>query len=141
MAEAEQRSVAPGLFGEDADGPYLLASKCSRCDEVVFPEMLDCPKCQSFETMHPLRLSGRATVREFVVTHRGPAGFAVPYIQAYVQLEEGPVIYSMIDATASEDAVAVGDAVTMRIATIREVDGVQVIGWKFAPPDDDRTPP
>lgn len=135
MTEASpRRLVAPDLFGEDEHGAYLCGSECRLCGEIVVPPMLDCPKCMTFASMHPTRVPGRAIVRDFVVAHRGGSGFAVPYIQAYVQLDAGPVIYTMIDVPVAEDAVTPGDPVRMHLATIRhDDDGVAVIGWKFAP--------
>ena len=95
--------------------------------------MKDCPRCVTFGTMRPKRLAGAGVIRDFVVAHRGASGFRVPYIQSYIVLARRSPIYSIIDAPPSEDAISVGDRVTMRIQKVREQDGIDVIGWVFHP--------
>ena len=131
------RLVGEGLFEESgslAGGAVLLGSKCGACGEVVFPELLDCPACLGFGTMAPARLVGRGHLRDFVVAERGPAGFAVPYIQAYVKLVDGPVVFSTI-AGAPQDGstLKIGEEMIMTVERIRSADGVDIVGWKFRP--------
>lgn len=133
MGAERYRLVGEGLFEEEDGLAYLLGCVCVDCGEVVFPFMRDCPRCVTFDTMRPKRLAGSGVITDFVVAHRGATGFRVPYIQSYVLLDDGPLIYSMIDAPPSEDAISVGDRVTMKIQKIREEDGADVIGWVFRP--------
>lgn len=81
-------------------------------------------------------------MREFIVTHRGPAGFPVPYTQAYIELEDGPIVYSMLDDESWGDRpVQRGDEVEMVMTPIRCDQDEPRNGWKFAlkggvvPPD------
>lgn len=127
------RLIGKGLFEEQDGVAYLLGCVCVDCGEVVFPFMRDCPRCVTPDTMRPKRLTGAGVITDFVVAHRGATGFRVPYIQSYVLLDDGPIIYSMIDAPPSEDAIAVGERVTMSIQAIREEEGVEVVGWIFRP--------
>jgi uncharacterized OB-fold protein len=129
--------VGEGLFEAPTTPgghPSLLGCRCELCGEVVFPRMQDCPACVSYGSMRPVRLRGEGTVRDFIVTRRGPEGFPVPYIQANVQLADGPLIYSMIDGCAAEDdALVEGQEVVMTIEPVRWEGDRPVIGWKFRP--------
>lgn len=130
------RPIAEGLFEQDGDtGVWrLLGSRCCRCDEVVFPAMRDCPNCVGHDTMRPCRLDGRGVIRDFVVVHRGAEGFPVPYVQSFIKLDDGPVIYSNIDGVDPEGTdIHIGMAVEMRIGVVKTVDGIDHIGWTFHP--------
>lgn len=131
------RVVAPGLFepADTPDGlPWLLGSGCSKCGEKVFPAMHDCPACVSRDSMQPVRLRGRGRIDRYVVAQRGPSGFRAPYIQAFVRLDDGPTVYSIIDGCpVRDDALAAGQVVEMRIAPVRADGAEEVIGWTFHP--------
>jgi uncharacterized protein len=135
IVDSTRRVIAEGLFAEadDASGiPWLLGSRCSKCAEVVFPAMNDCPNCVSHNTMRPHRLRGHGVLRDFVIVHRGAKGFPVPYVQAHVKLDDGPVVYSNLDSVAPrDDAIDIGAEVQMRIGVIKSLDGVDYVGWTF----------
>jgi uncharacterized OB-fold protein len=136
-ADTTRRPIAEGLFEDADDGsgiPWLLGSRCSKCDEVVFPAMSDCPNCVSHDTMRPHRLKGRGVLSDFVIVHRGAKGFRVPYVQAHVKLDDGPVIYSNLDGVPIEETkIEVGTVVQMRVGVIKTLDGVEYVGWTFHP--------
>jgi hypothetical protein len=135
MSETTARIVAEGLF-EAGDPPTLVGARCELCHEVLFPPMRDCPACLSFDSMRPFSLRGEGTLRDYIVVHRGPSGFAVPYVQGYIDLADGPIVYSMIDAPPHEDALELGQPMVMEIGTLRyDDDGASVVGWKFRPRD------
>lgn len=129
--------MGEGLFEEGLDGapPVLLGSKCIRCQEVLFPTLVDCPSCVGFETMRPHRLEGRGWLVRSVLSERGPSGFAVPYVQAYVRLVDGPVLFTTIDGVAPRDgsSLKVGDELVMSIEPIRRLGDTVIVGWKFRP--------
>ena len=134
-AQTTRRPIAPGLF-EEADDPtglpWLLGSRCSKCAEIVFPAMSDCPSCVSHDTMRGFRLRGHGVLRDFVVVHRGATGFTVPYVQAHVQLDDGPVVYSNLDVvTPDAQRIEAGMPVRMRIGVIKSIDGIDYVGWTF----------
>jgi uncharacterized OB-fold protein len=132
-----ERPVAEGLFVEGDGGaglPWLLGSRCSRCAEVVFPRMRDCPNCIGHDTMEPCRLRGHGRLRDFVVAQRGPTGFAVPYVQAYVKLDDGPVVYTnLVGVEPDESAIEPGIEVEMQIGVVKSVAGIDYVGWTFRP--------
>jgi uncharacterized OB-fold protein len=123
------RVIAAELW-EDGDPPALLGARCEQGGEVLFPPMDDCPACTTYATMRPFRIRGEGTLRDFIVVHRGPSGFAVPYVQGYIALDDGPIVYSMIDAAPEEDGLDLGQRMRMIAATVRHEDGVDVVGWK-----------
>jgi uncharacterized protein len=135
--DKQSMMVGEGLFDPGSPPnipPTLRGSRCAQCGEVVFPRMRDCPRCMTYESMRDAQLRGEGVVHDFIVTQRGPTGFAVPYIQAYIRLIDGPVIYSMLDGfEAADDGVSIGDEVEMTIAPLRVQDGNPVVGWKFRP--------
>lgn len=136
---ALRRPVGEGLFAPaDHAGelPWLLGSRCQGCGELVFPAMQDCPACVSHNSMIGHRLRGRGRVDRFVVARHGPQGFVTPYIQAFVQLDDGPLVYSLIDGCEPhEDALHAGQTVEMSITPVRRDGEVELIGWKFHPVD------
>jgi uncharacterized OB-fold protein len=112
----------------------LHGAKCKQCAEVIFPSLLDCPVCVTPATMGPYDLRGSGTLVDFVIAQRGPEGFSVPYVQAYVKLDDGPTIYSMLtDVEISESGPKVGMRMVLVLMSIREEDGAVLIGWKFRP--------
>jgi uncharacterized OB-fold protein len=137
-AAVRTQLIGDGLFEEELDQDglcALLGSKCTRCQEVVFPALTDCPACLGFETMRPHRLEGRGRLVSCVVSERGPTGFNVPYVQAYVRLVDGPVIFTTISAIDPRDASSLraGDELVMSIEAIRRMGDTEIIGWKFRP--------
>lgn len=116
----------------------LKGSVCTVCREVVFPVMRDCPLCARPDVMVPHRLSGRGFLRDVVLTERGPAGFAVPYLQANVSLDDGPTIYSMVGTTdARGPGARPGTRVRLQRGLIRSDGAVDVMGWIAVPESDD----
>jgi uncharacterized OB-fold protein len=84
--------------------------------------------------MGPYRLAGHGILTDYVIAHRGPEGFAVPYIQAYIHLDDGPRIYSMLAGVEpSEPTPQLGVAMRMVITPIRRDGRVDLVGWKFVP--------
>ena len=122
------------VASKDGSLPRLLGSRCDNCGEVVFPAMIDCPACLGYTSMRRHELQGRGRLREFVVTQRSTSGFSVPYIQAYVRLDDGPTIFSMIDGCEPDaSSIRAGDVVEMSIRVLRSVDGLDYVGWTFHP--------
>jgi uncharacterized OB-fold protein len=84
--------------------------------------------------MEHFTLAGRGTLVDFVVVERGPAGYAVPYVQAYIKLVDGPKIYAMLTGVEpTETGPKVGQPMEMIVDVIRSEDGVDIVGWKFRP--------
>lgn len=119
------------LISTDESGVFLGGSRCVHCGEVVFPALTDCPLCAEPNVMEPHRLFGHGTLRDYVLAERGPEGFDVPYIQAWVTLDDGPVIYSTIVSHDPRNFDAEKDSpVTMVLAQFGSGDRA-FTGWKF----------
>lgn len=132
----ERRPIAEDLFDwpPREEPPTLFGSRCRTCGETVFPALRDCPLCGTPDAMKSRRLGGSGTLCDFVVAERGPEGFAVPYIQAYVRLGDGPVVYTLLTGVdAQEPDVRVGDRMTMVFDDISADGQRTVVGWKFRP--------
>ena len=90
----------------------LVIQRCGACGTLRhYPRAL-CPRCLS-DAVEWVRCSGRGTVYTFTVTHQNQApGFrdALPYVLAYVELDEGVRLLTNIVECAPE-AVRIGMAV------------------------------
>ncbi len=117
------------------DPGYLIGSKCSNCGYVSFPKKVVCPSCVRDDTMKEVRLSGKARLDRFTVAHQAPSGLTAPYIQAYVQLEEGPMLYSLVTGVEQKaDAIRLDQPMEIVIDKIREDEqGNDLIAWKVRP--------
>ena len=76
----------------------LVLQRCTPCGTLRYYPRALCPKCLSAETEYQ-RMSGRGKVYTFTVTYQNQApGFRdeLPYVMAYVQLDEGPRILTNI---------------------------------------------
>jgi uncharacterized OB-fold protein len=113
--------------------PSLRGSRCAQCGEVLFPATRDCPLCLTTDSMQPHLLRGHGTVHDFTVAERGPTGFDVPYVQAWVKLDDGPVVFTPIQAPdPSKSGLAIGDQVTMSIGPVGSPQS-STCGWRFSP--------
>ena len=84
----------------------LALPHCRRCDHVWFPPTPRCPRCLGRDDVTVREASGRARLWSWIVMHRRylpefPPPYIVPYIVAFVELEEGPMLISaLVDAPA-----------------------------------------
>ncbi|MHB1717985.1 MAG: Zn-ribbon domain-containing OB-fold protein [Acidimicrobiales bacterium] len=92
----------------------LLLRRCDDCATVIWYPRAHCPACGSQHTSW-MPASGRGTVYTFTVVHRSAVeGFrdALPYVVAYIELEEGPrVLTNVVDCDPA--SVVVGMPVTV----------------------------
>ena len=75
----------------------FLLPRCTACEFVIWYPRALCPQCGSFETEW-FEASGRGTIYTYTVVHKGNGPWAkyVPYVAAYVELEEGPRVMTNI---------------------------------------------
>jgi uncharacterized OB-fold protein len=119
------------LIGQDSQAVTFAGSRCRHCGEIVFPALRDCPLCVRSDVMEPYVLPGHGVIRDFVVAERGPAGLAVPYVQSWVRLDDGPVIFSIIDCDDPRAFTGPrGAPVTLIPATFATG---SFIGWRAVP--------
>jgi len=86
-----------------AEGRFLL-KRCDDCGVVIWYPRFLCPDCSSTNTSW-FEASGKGTVYSYTVPRRAPGPYreAVPFVVAYVELEEGPRILTNLVDVAIED--------------------------------------
>jgi uncharacterized OB-fold protein len=93
------RLLHPGSVHVPTDGseaPSLLGSRCGACSLVVFPGMAVCPRCAATGQMSEARIGRSARLYSHSIAHVAPQGFVAPYYQAFVELAEGPRVFTLI---------------------------------------------
>jgi uncharacterized OB-fold protein len=95
-------------FWEAAAEGRLLVKACRACGRAHWYPKVVCPFCRSTD-LEWRQASGRGTVYTYSVMRR----VEVPYVLAYVTLEEGPTLMTNI-VDCDVDAVRIGQAVQVR---------------------------
>ena len=136
--EKKRLPILPGILHEAAspdERSHLIGSKCTACGRTFFPRQFVCRVCMEKDTMEETALSTRGRIDTFSVVHVAPLGFKAPYIQAFVDLPEGPRVFSVITGCdPSEDALETGTEVELVIDKITEDErGNDLIGYRFRP--------
>jgi uncharacterized OB-fold protein len=103
------------LPDNDGKGPRLLACKCRACGTVVFPKMPVCPSCGGNGKMDDVEIGQRGRLYSFTIAHVAPAGFKAPFLQAFVDLPEGPRIFTLIGAQCPVELGALENGMEMRL--------------------------
>lgn len=115
MAEAKPKKPLPRIdeenkgFWEACRRHELVLQRCRACGSKRYYPRAVCPFCLS-EDSEWLRCRGTGAVYTFTVTHQNQSpGFRdeLPYVMAYVELDEGPRLLTNIVACAP-DAVHIG---------------------------------
>jgi hypothetical protein len=109
-------------FWEACKRRELCVQRCRSCATLRYYPRALCPRCLSAETDW-VRLSGRGSVYSYTVTYQTQApGFRerLPYVVAYVELDEGPrVLSNIVDCVP--DAVHIGMAVEVVFDDVGEI--------------------
>ena len=134
----KQIPIEEGLFHIPAspeEKPYLIGSKCDICASVTFPKREICPRCVKPGTMKEVHLSGKGKLDTFSIVKAALPGFKAPSIQAYVQLAEGPKIWSLITGIEPDpNALKIGMDLELVIEKVREdAQGSELISYQFRP--------
>ena len=110
-APAPDQSPETAAFWEATADDRLLVRSCADCGAAFHPPRAICPECHSDATEW-IEAGGRGTVYTYSVMRQnhGPFGEAVPYVLAYVELEEGPRLLTNVVGVDVED-VEVGQEV------------------------------
>lgn len=92
-------------YWDAVDQKQLLLKTCKACGRAHYTPRSHCPHCFSTNT-HWTPSSGRGVVYSYSIANRAKP----PYVVAYVQLAEGPMMLSNIIGCPSAD-VRIGQAV------------------------------
>ena len=134
--EKKQIPIEEGLFTQpDGGKPQLIGNRCRACGLVTFPKTPVCPKCMEKGTMEDALLEGRGKLDSYCIVNAALPGFKMPSIQAYINLEDGPRIWSLVTGCEpSDEALSIGMDMEMVIAKVREdADGNDLISYQFKP--------
>lgn len=101
------RTPETETYWESASQGILLIRKCRSCGEAHHYPRTNCPFCFSDLTAWQ-KASGKGVIYSFSVMRRAP----VPYVIAYVTLEEGPTMMTNI-VGCNFDAIAIGKRVRL----------------------------
>jgi uncharacterized OB-fold protein len=106
------RNAEAAPYWDAAAAGRLVLPVCNACGLVIWYPRSWCPACGA-ESVVWTELSGRGTVYACTVIRKGmgPWAAAVPYVGAYVELEEGPRVLTNV-VTDDPSSVHVGMAVT-----------------------------
>ncbi|OPY58406.1 MAG: hypothetical protein A4E57_04858 [Syntrophorhabdaceae bacterium PtaU1.Bin034] len=130
--------VLPGLVHEAGgpdEKPYLIGSKCKICGRVSFPKAYVCSVCMNEDSMEEIPLSTKGTIDTFTVVKVAPLGFKAPYIQGFVNLPEGPRIFTLFTGCDPlNHNLKDGAEVELVVEKVREDEnGNDLVGYKFRP--------
>jgi uncharacterized OB-fold protein len=104
-------------FWDAAAEGRLLLPRCNACGRHFFRPEVACTHCFATDWQW-VAASGRGTLYSHSVVHRAPApGFAVPFVLAVVELEEGPVMFSNLIGCDARD-VRIGMALKVRFERV-----------------------
>jgi uncharacterized OB-fold protein len=134
----KQIPIEEGLFylpSSPEEKPYLIGSKCTQCGNVTFPKMDVCPRCVKKGTMEEYHLAGKGTLNTFSIVNAALPGFKAPSIQAYVDLKEGPRIWSLItEVEPDETKLQLGMDLELVVQKAREdKEGNEIMTYEFRP--------
>jgi len=137
-AQKKRVPVQEGLFYQPLSAeerPYLIGGKCSTCGYVSFPRLLVCPRCVKKGTMEEMHISGKGKIDTFSICNAALPGFKAPSIQAYINLEEGARIWSLVTGVEPSDAsLKIGTDVELVIGKLREdAADNEIVSYQFRP--------
>lgn len=137
--------VADRIFRLDDDGrPVLFGSRCTNCDNHMYPRQSGCPRCM-FDEQEDIELAQTGTLWTWTIQafppkappYLGPVGADfVPYGVGYVELENQVRVEARL-TIADPDQLQIG----MEMEIVAQVlttddDGNEVITYAFAPTGD-----
>jgi uncharacterized OB-fold protein len=109
-------------YWEGAGRHELVLQRCLACGAVQHRPRALCAGCLS-DRVQSFVASGRGTVHTYTVTHQNQApGFreALPYVLAYVDLEEGPRLLTNV-VGCEPGSVRIGMPVAVEFADMDEI--------------------
>lgn len=117
-----------GLYREDEKGIRLLASKCTHCGSIIFPQNDICHDCLS-EELEEVELSTRGILHSWTIT-RVPVGkYPAPHALGVISLPDdkvrvtAPMVY--------QDSYQIGAPVEIVSAKYWDEEDCEVWGYKF----------
>ena len=124
------RPIWDGLYGEDAEGPYLIGGRCSQCGFAALGARQICPGCLETDAMSEEPIGRRGTLYSCTVIHQAPEGFEAPFAVGYVDIGEGVRVFAHIENSA--ESRALDGSVELTVAPLKtDADGVVLLGPRY----------
>jgi uncharacterized OB-fold protein len=95
--------------------PCLLGNRCRACGNVVFPKMPVCPACGTNGAMDEVEIGRTGKLYSHTIAHFAPKGFKAPFFQVFIDLPEGPRIFSLVGSKCPVESGALEDGMQMRL--------------------------
>jgi hypothetical protein len=95
--------------------PCLVGARCGECGVVVFPALPVCPKCKRREGMSEVEIGRKAKLYSHTIARFAPQGFKAPFFQVFVDLPEGPRIFSLVGDQCPVGPGVLEDGMDMRL--------------------------
>ena len=139
-----QVPVAEGVFTWPSDEPRLIASRCTDCDNHMFPVQTDCPRCSGAST-EEVELSRTGTLWTWTIQsyppksppyagNVDPATFE-PFGVGYVDIDGKVRVESRL-TVAEPSELKIGMELELVLDPLYVNDsGEQVVTFAFAPTD------
>ena len=134
-------AVADGIFNIVDGKPVLLGSRCTNCDNYMFPRQSGCPRCM-FDQQEDVELASTGTLWSWTVQafppkappYLGPVGQDfVPYGVGYVELPGQVRVETRLTVSDPEQlTIGMEMEVVLQHLTIDD-DGSNVVTYAFAP--------
>lgn len=125
----------PDTLGVNQGEIRLIGSECPLCRRVYFPARKICPDC--LDDNRPMKtkiLSDSGRIYSFSVAQVAPPGFKVPHVQAYVDLEEGVRLFTLLVEYGDVRELRAGLPVKLVIGEVGENDeGKKRLTYCFRP--------
>jgi uncharacterized OB-fold protein len=131
-------SYSPGIASpaDPAQAPALVGAKCDGCGAVVFPKMPVCPSCGGNGAMRDIEMGRKGRLYSHTIARFAPKGFKAPYFQAFIDLDEGPRIFSLIGAECPVEDGVLEDGMEMRLVIEPLADTPEnkdILSYKYLP--------
>jgi uncharacterized OB-fold protein len=134
-------AVADGIFNIVDGKPVLLGSRCTNCDNYMFPRQSGCPRCM-FDQQEDVELASTGTLWSWTVQafppkappYLGPVGQDfVPYGVGYVELPGQVRVEARLTESDPEQlTIGMEMEVVLEHLTVDD-DGNNVVTYAFAP--------
>ena len=121
--------VRPGIL--QTEPPRLLGALCQACGTRVFPARDFCPHCDSEAAPSPIALSPTGTVFSYTVVRQAPGTRAVPYVLAYVDLDDQVRVLAQVDGEPQD--VHIGQRVQLVLRNVVPPPDEPRLGYAFTP--------
>lgn len=134
--------VEEGIFTWPSDNPRLIGSRCTDCDNHMFPVQADCPRCSGSST-ETVELAGEGTLWTWTVQgyppkappylgNADPKTFE-PYGVGYIELDGKVKVESRLTLNDPTD-IEIGMELEMLLVPLyMNDDGDEVVTFAFGP--------